>query len=208
MIFSESDRSSLISAARELKALGLMPGSQGNLSLRDHESGQVLITPHDAPYGTMVGDDLIVLSADGERVEGDGHPSYDAELHLTVYKHRPEVAAIIHTEPPYVTAFGAVGREIDPVTTTGLKSAGGVLPLAPFAYKRDAAFTENMLEIMGDRHAAIWASHGVLVVGGNLHQAMERTYGVEFNAKVLFLAMQLGKPTQLALLPNIGMVVA
>ena len=28
--------------------------------------------------------------------------------------------SVLHTEPPYINAFGALGRGIVPVTTTGL----------------------------------------------------------------------------------------
>ena len=73
-----------------------------------------------------------------------------------VYAERPDVYSVLHTEPPYINAFGALGRDIVPVTTTGLKSANGTVPIMPFRKTRGGDFAREMLEIMGDRHGVVW----------------------------------------------------
>lgn len=207
-MIGDAIRADLVSAAQELCASGLMPGAQGNLSVRDESSGYIAITPHDVPYRQMAPEDIVVVDISGTERLGKWEPSYELDTHLAIYQHRSDVQAVIHTEPPYATAFACLSREIPPVTTTGLKSAGGAVPLTEFSYRRDRSFAERMLETMGDRHAVLWANHGILVIGTSLHQAMERTYGVEFNAQVFHLGLQIGTPQTLSFVKDVGMVVA
>lgn len=190
-------RRSITVTMKRLSASSLMPASQGNLSARDADTGNVVITPHAYPYEDMTTDDLVILAPDGTQIDGRLDPSYDALLHLGVYAARPEVFAVLHTEPPYVNAFGALGRDILPVTTTGLKSANGSIPIMPFRHRRDEAFVAEMLEIMGDSHGVVWQNHGLLVVADTVENAAERTIGIEFNAQVMHLALRAGEPQTL-----------
>ena len=190
-------RRSITVTMKRLSASSLMPASQGNLSARDRNTGNVVITPHAYPYEDMTPDDLVVLDPDGTQLEGRLDPSYDALLHVGVYAARPEVFSVLHTEPPFVNAFGALGRDILPVTTTGLKSANGTIPIMPFRHRRDEAFTEEMLEVMGDSHGVVWQNHGLLVVADTVESAAERTIGIEFNAQVMHLALRAGEPQTL-----------
>jgi L-ribulose-5-phosphate 4-epimerase len=193
-------RGEILRAIRLAAHSGLMPGNQGNLSGRDPATGLVAITPHDLPYDEMTVDDLVVVDLHGKRVSGDHEPSYDVLVHCTVYRERPTINAVMHTEPPYATAFGTVGLEIDAITTTGLKSANGTVPIMPFGSIRKEAFALDMLARMGERHAIVWGNHGVLVVAPSIQQALDRSMGVEFNAQVAAVARALGKPHSLAYL--------
>ena len=190
-------RRSITVTMKRLSASSLMPASQGNLSARDRNTGNVVITPHAYPYEDMTPDDLVVLDPDGVQLDGRLDPSYDALLHVGVYAARPEVFSVLHTEPPFVNAFGALGRDILPVTTTGLKSANGTIPIMPFRHRRDEAFTKEMLEVMGDSHGVVWQNHGLLVVADTVENAAERTIGIEFNAQVMHLALRAGEPQTL-----------
>jgi L-ribulose-5-phosphate 4-epimerase len=207
--FSPELLDGIIRVGRNLSNRGLMPGSQGNISVRDPATGLMAITPHDFPYDVMTTDDLSILRVDtGAVVGGSRDPSFELDSHLTVMRERDDVNAVIHSEPTFVNALAATGREIVAVTTTGLKSAGGTVPVMPFSYRRDVAFARSMLEAMSGRHAVVWANHGLLVIGSSLHEASERTFGVEENARVLAVASLLGDPKTLEFVADVGMVVA
>jgi L-ribulose-5-phosphate 4-epimerase len=199
----------VIRLGRNLSIRGLMPGSQGNISVRDPATQRMVITPHDLPYDDMAIDDLVVLDvASGDVVAGSRTPSFELDSHVTVFRQRGDVNAVVHTEPTFVNVLGALGREIPAVTATGLKSAGGTIPVMPFAYSRDVDFARDMLRIMADRHAVVWGNHGLVVVGSSLHEASERTFGVEENARVLVIASLMGEPHTLEFVTDVGMVVA
>lgn len=193
-------RERVLHAARTASNAGLFVANQGNFSARDRGTGLITMTPHDLPYEGMTVDDLVIVDLAGQKVEGALEPSFDVSVHATVYRHRPDVGAVIHTEPHYVNAFGAIGMAIEPVTTTGLKSANGIVPIMPFRTVRDETFAEEMLEVMADHHAVVWGNHGMLVIGATIEQALDRSLGVEFNAKVFALSRLLGEPNKLTYL--------
>jgi L-ribulose-5-phosphate 4-epimerase len=198
----------IVRVAQAATRTELMVGNQGNFSARDPATGYFAITPHDRPYVSMTTDDLVILDVQATVVAGHHQPSYDHVVHATVYRERPEVMAVVHTEPPYINVFGALGRAIVPVTTTGLKSSLGAVPIMPYRPVRDVAFAQEMLQLMGERLAVVWANHGLLLVGATIDQAYERSAAVEFNAKVLHLALQLGEPQTLEWIKDVGMVLA
>ena len=86
----------LVGYARRIARLELAPNTQGNLSARDAASGLVAITPHDYPYDDMTDDDVVVLDLGGTVVSGWREPSHETSVHLTVYRERSDVHAIVH----------------------------------------------------------------------------------------------------------------
>ena len=70
----------------------------------------------------------------------------------------------------------------------------------PFRTVRDSAFADEMLEVMGEHHGVVWANHGLLVVGSSIEQALDRSLGIEFNAKVFAVSRLIGEPKGLAYL--------
>ena len=192
-------REAVVEVARKIAGLQLAPNTQGNLSARDPESGLIAITPHDYPYLAMTADDLLVLNLAGEIVSGWRQPSHETAVHLTVYRQRPDVHAIVHTEPIYVNVFGVLGRPIPPVVVSQLLAVGGDAPIMPFMPSGSEAFGNEMLRCMGDRKAVVWAQHGCLTVGADLESALRCTVALEEGAKIAYLASVLGSPNALTM---------
>ena len=105
--------------------------------------------------------------------------------------------AVLHTEPTFVAALQVVGREIVPVTLTGLRATGGTVPWMPFSENFDAAVGRQVVQVMNGRDVVVWENRGLLVVGSSLCDALERTLVVEESARVLAIASQLGTPKTL-----------
>ena len=180
--------------AQRASTYGLVSMAQGNVSGRDSNTGYIAITPHEFPYDDMKVSDIVIVNIEGEKISGNLDPSFETPVHCAVYRSRPEVMAIVHTEPPYVNAFGAVHIEIQPITTTLYKAAGGPIPVMPYRRSGSLEFANEMLKIMGGRNAIVWANHGMLVVGPSVEVAYHRSVAIEQGAYTLFLALQLGKP--------------
>jgi ribulose-5-phosphate 4-epimerase/fuculose-1-phosphate aldolase len=189
----------LIRYARRIAGLDLAPNTQGNLSARDPQSGLVAITPHDFAYDEMTADDIVILDLAGTVVTGRRQTSHETPVHLTVYRERPDVHAIVHTEPTYVNVFGVLGRSIPPVVVSQLMAVGGETPVMPFMPSGSEAFGQEMLRCMGDRNAVVWAQHGCLTIGPNLEAAFRCTVVLEGGAKIAYLASVLGTPHALSM---------
>ncbi len=184
----------LIAGAAQVASIGLVPLTQGNLSLRDPQSGHVLITPHDYPYDELTTDDVVVLDLAGNVVDGFREPSHESPVHLAVYERRPEVVAIVHAEPIYTNVFGVLHKPIAPLHVNTLIDVGGAVPVMPFAPSGSRQFGYDMLEVMGDKRAVVWANHGMLAVGDSLSKAIHCTVMVEISAQLYHMALQHGQP--------------
>nr|MBA3450858.1 class II aldolase/adducin family protein [Chloroflexia bacterium] len=135
----------LVTYGGRIAGLDLAPNTQGNLSARDPVLGLVAITPHDYSYEAMTADDVMILDLDGNVVSGWRATSHETPVHLTVYRERPDVHAIVHTEPTYINVFGVLGRPIPPVVVSQLLAVGGDAPVMPFMPSGSEAFGREML---------------------------------------------------------------
>lgn len=189
----------IIAYAQRIARLDLAPNTQGNLSARDPETGQIIITPHDFSYELMTPADMVVLAPDGTVLAGERSPSHETPVHLAVYRERPDVHAIVHAEPIYVNVFGVLGRPIPPVVVSQLLAVGGDTPIMPFMPSGSDAFGMAMLQAMGDRKAVVWAQHGCLTIGADLEAAFRVTVALEGGAKIAYLASVLGTPHALTM---------
>lgn len=184
----------LIEGAGQVADIGLVPLTQGNLSLRDPLSGLILITPHDYPYDQLTADDVVALDLAGNVIEGAREPSSESPVHLAVYEKRPDVQAVVHAEPIYTNVFGVLHKPIAPVHVSALIDVGGEVPVMPFALSGSRQFGYDMLKVMGDKNAVIWANHGMLAVGDSLGKAIHCTVMVEIAAQIYHMALQHGQP--------------
>jgi len=152
------------------------------------------VTPHDYPYDVMTAEDLVVVDAAGRVVAGHLEPSHETAVHLAVYRARPDIHAIVHTEPVYTNMFGILGKAIEPVVVSLLVGLGGPVPVMPFMPSGSTAFGEKMLAVMNPGYAVIWANHGLLTAGTTVEEAYRRTVVVENTAQIYHLALLHGQP--------------
>ena len=184
----------LVEGAAQVASIGLVPLTQGNLSLRDPKNGHVLMTPHDYPYDQLTIEDVLVLDLAGNVIDGEREPSHESQVHLAVYERRSDAAAIVHAEPIYTNLFGVLHKPIAPLHVGTLIDVRGEVPVMPFAPSGSRQFGYDMLEVMGDKNAVVWANHGMLAVGDSLAKAIHFTVMVEISAQLYHMALQHGEP--------------
>lgn len=75
---------------------GLVILTFGNVSQVDREKGVIAIKPSGIDYQQMSPEDMVVLSLDGQVVEGRWRPSSDTPTHLYLYRAWPAISGIAH----------------------------------------------------------------------------------------------------------------
>lgn len=177
---------------------GLNFNTQGNISIRLPEENRFLITPSDLEYDKMAADDIVVVDKDANLIEGKHEPSSEVTVHLAVYRRRPDVQAIVHTEPVFANVFGVLNEPITGALVNMVIYTKGDVPIMPFALSNRTEFGDAMCDVMGDLNAVVWGNHGLLTVGPNLRDAFKTSVAVESAAKVLLHARSVTeKPTVL-----------
>ena len=170
----ESDKMELIEAGREIKKIGLVQLTGGNLSVRK-ENGDIVVTPSGMAYEPMVPEDVLVLNKDGVVIEGTLRPSVDTPALKYIYDHCPGINALIHTHQPYATAVGLIGDELPACTTFLCNVCLGSVPVAPYSAAASESMGETVVKYIGNKRAVIMAHHGVMAAGPTLHDALAAT---------------------------------
>ena len=190
----EALREELVRLHAELPRHGLVVWTGGNVSARDPDTGLVAIKPSGVRYEDLTAEHMVVLDLDGRVVEGAFHPSSDTASHLYIYRHRPDVAGVVHTHSRYATAFAAVGRPIPVYLTAQADEFGGEIPCAGFAMIGDEAIGAQVVDNIGRSPAILLKNHGVFTVGPSALAAVKAAVMVEDVAATVWAALQLGTP--------------
>ncbi len=165
--------------------------SGGNLSIRD-DDGSVWITPARVDKGGLRRDDIICVRPDGS-TEGPHKPSSEYPFHKAIYSARPDLGAIVHAHPVALVAFSICRKVPDTKLLPTARRVCGEVGFAPYALPGSVA--------LGSRIAATFAlgfdcvvleNHGVVTAGADLSQAFQRFETLEFAAKTVIKASQLG----------------
>jgi L-ribulose-5-phosphate 4-epimerase len=182
---------------QELPRNNLVAWTSGNISVRDRESGYVVIKPSGVRYEVLKPEHMVVVDLEGTVIEGDLKPSSDTASHLYIYQHRLDVNGIVHTHSPYATAFAALGKPIPVYLTAMADEFGGPIPCGGFALIGSEAIGQVVLEAIGDSPAVLLKNHGVFTVGPTAQAAVKAAVMTEDVAKTVWLALQIGQPDEI-----------
>ncbi len=181
----------------ELPKNGLVAWTGGNVSLRDPQTGLVIIKPSGIRYEHMRPDQMVILDVEGKIVEGELKPSSDTASHLYIYRHRPDVNGVVHTHSTYATAFAAIGKPIPVYLTAQADEFGGPIPVGGFALIGNEDIGRVVLDCIGSSQAVLMKNHGVFTVGKTAEAAVKAAVMVEDIARTVWLALQIGQPEEL-----------
>lgn len=171
--------------------------NDGNISVKVGED-RLLITPSGVSKGRMTPDMLLVTDLEGHVLEGDRHPSSEGKMHLAVYRHRPDVRAVVHAHPAMAAAFAVCRQGLETPYLSELVAGLGNVPCTPaFAMLSTDEVPESIVPYLPDHNAVLLANHGVLAWGGDLWEAFDRMETVEHTAKIVWNARLLGNPVAL-----------
>jgi len=186
----ETLRHTIVNVGRLLYERGLIVAGDGNISARLSDE-LILTTPSGCCKGMLAPEDMVIVDMEG-RPRGERRPSTELQLHLAVYRHRPDVQAVVHAHPPTAVACTLAGVRMDERLLPEAIITLGAVPTAPFALSGTPEMYEAITPLLPDHNAILLSHHGALTVGRDLMQAFHRMEQVEHMAKILFMARQLG----------------
>lgn len=184
-------------ANKQLPLNGLVVMHSGNVSAFDREAGVVYIKPSGMDYEKIDAAAVCAVTLDGETVGSGLKPSVDLSHHLFLYRHLPDVGAVVHTHSNYATAFAACGLPIPVVLTAVADEFGGEIPCTPYIDNEGDHIGEAILEYKGVGPAILLGNHGVFAWGATVREALKAAVMVEDVAKTVWLAQCLGSPLTL-----------
>jgi L-fuculose-phosphate aldolase len=184
-------RRDLVRFSKWLSRLGFTPGTSGNLSVRLDEK-RLLVTPTGASKYLLTPADMVIVDLQGRQLAGSRKVTSEVNMHLAVYHHREEVAAVIHSHPPIATAFACAGRALDEMLCQEAVMTLGIVPLAKYATTGTEEVAASLISLIPGHEAILMANHGVVSYGKTLLEAFLKMETVEHLAHIGLIAHQLG----------------
>jgi len=171
-------------------ARGVVSGTAGNMSLRDRETGYIVISPSGIPYPEVMAADVVVVDTRGVIIDGARKPSSETPLHTMVYRERPRITAIVHTHSHYSTVVSCIRPELPPILTEAALVVGPRVPVTRYGLTGTDDLGQSVIEVLDDDvSAVILKNHGLLSFGQTFAEALIVAATVEAAAKVYIHAL-------------------
>jgi L-fuculose-phosphate aldolase len=190
-------REAICDVGRRLHDREFVAAWNGNISAR-LTGASFLCTPTMCSKGRLRAEELCVVDADGGILHGPRARTSEILLHLSIYRHRPDVHAVVHSHAPHATAFAVAG---EPIPTGVLAEAEyflGVVPTVPYTLPGTQAFADSIVPYLDRTCALILANHGIVTFGSTLELAWGYTEVLDAYCRILLLSRSLGPPRRLA----------
>ncbi|MBE6500012.1 MAG: class II aldolase/adducin family protein [Methanobrevibacter thaueri] len=177
----------IIKVSKEIYNKGLVSGKAGNISVK--YNNVVAITPTLKSLSELNEEDIVLVDMEGN-VLTKGRPSSEVNMHLEIYKKRPDVKAIVHTHSPYATGFSFSSKQLKRLEGFGeIKSPY----LSSIEYEKPGTseLALSASEGIETEDVLILKNHGVVCVSDSLKEAMLLAIFVEESAKTQFITLML-----------------
>ena len=178
----------IVESGKRMEGSGLTVETWGNISYRDPETQLVYLTPSAMLYNTTTEDDVVVCSLDGTVVEGKRKPTIETEMHLSVYRNRQDVNAIIHTHPIYSMVYASQGKDIPMIIDEAAQILGDVCRCTDYALPGSSELADNCVKALGEKaNSCLINSHGAVCVAGTMEGAFKTAKVLEATAQIYYM---------------------
>src|SRR3954447_25942299 len=190
-------RDAIVEVGRRLYARGYTASNDGNISLR-LDDRRLLMTPKSVCKGFMTAEMMVVTDLDGKKLAGDRDPSSEMQMHLEVYRQRPDAKAVVHAHPPIATGFAVAGIPLDRAVLAEVVTTLGSVPIAEYATPSTKELPEAVRKYVKAHDGMLLANHGALTLGVDLFSAYYKLETIEHFAKISLVARLLGRENLIA----------
>lgn len=187
-----SIRSDLITYGIKIARAGLVAGAGGNISARD---GRIVwMKPSGFAMDDMAPADLCGMDlATGKQVRGRNKPTSEVNMHLGIYRARPDTQVIFHVHSPWASGIFSSGAQLKPMFAEFVCDLGRVGTI-PYITPTTQALADAVTEAGKKYDTLFMENHGMIAQGANARQAFYRCLVVEDAAKSMIAAAIVGKP--------------
>lgn len=189
-------RKSVLDCIHDLVDKGFVQGTGGNVSVRVEGEEMIAVTPSQREYAELKPKDICVVDFEGKPVVDNGlRASIETGMHLSVYRHRPDVNAVVHTHQVYASVFAVTNEPIPAIFDEVSANIGTKIEVVPYGLSGSQQLLENITAKLDTRmNCYLLQNHGALSLGINLAAAKRAAELLEKAAEVYYRALATGKP--------------
>ncbi|MFI3284209.1 MAG: class II aldolase/adducin family protein [Erysipelotrichaceae bacterium] len=183
----ENLKQEIIDISLEAQNLGLCKHKSGNFSIKDKETGYIVITPSGVDRKELTVDKISVLDQEFNLIEGM-KPSSEVLMHAKVYEANPETFGIAHTHSKVATAFAVLNKHIPAVIFElfAFRLDEGKIPVSPYFLPGTMELADSVAATSQKSDLLLMEKHGVLAHGKNLSEAFLSAQYVEEIADIYY----------------------
>ena len=185
----EATKEKMVLVCKVLQKQRVIDG-YGHLTVRLAD-GRILSTPH-MPPGKVALRDLIVIDAEGKKLEGAGEPNGETPMHTSIYRARADVQCILHYHPDELIVVAATGQGIRVLSNSGVHFHRGTPIYDSPLLIRTHQLGDKVAAALGDRSAVLLRGHGGTVVSNKLDNLLRLGLDLVRAAKIQIMAASLG----------------
>lgn len=193
----QKEREQVCEYSRRMLSRGLTRGTGGNISILNREEGLLAISPSGVEYDTMQAEHVVVTDLYGQVRDGTLKPSSEIPMHLSCYRARADVNAVVHTHSTFACTLACLNWELPPVHYL-IGFAGDKVEVAPYCRFGTRELGEEAVKVMGERNAVLLQNHGLLAVGVDISKAFSAAEETEFTAELYYRCRLAGTPVLLS----------
>jgi L-ribulose-5-phosphate 4-epimerase len=168
----------------------------GHLSVRDPGGRGAWMKAAGFGFDELTATEVILVSWDGDVLEGDGRRHVEYPIHTELMRARPDVQSVVHTHAPWAVAFAATVEPLRPL------SHEGTLFVPPdverFTLTGDLVTTQELgvelARTVGDRNVAFMPHRGLVATGGDVQSAVFNAVFLERACRNNMRALMAGGP--------------
>ncbi len=182
---------SVVDVSRYIFERGLVPGKAGNVSARiNGEDGFIIaITPTLVSLQDLNEDDIVLVKDNGE-ILSKGKPSSEVNMHLAIYREKPEVNGIVHAHSPYATGFAFSNKKLKRLEGFGAIKSEYIAEV-PYEKPGSMELAQKAAEALKEEDLVILKNHGVIATGETVEEASGLIEFAEGIAKTQFVTHML-----------------
>ncbi|MDD7267598.1 MAG: class II aldolase/adducin family protein [Lachnospiraceae bacterium] len=182
---------------RRIYNRNMVAANDGNISVKISDN-EILCTPTGVSKGFMTPEYICKVDMNGNVLQANGSfkPSSEIKMHLRVYKHRPDVQAVVHAHPTFATAFAIAGIPLSQPIMPEAVIALGCVPIAEYGTPSTDEIPDAVEKYLPYYDAVLLENHGALSYSCDLMAAYMKMESLEFYAELLYKAKQLGGPKE------------
>ena len=170
---------------------GMTTTSGGNLSIKD-DNGDVWITPSGIDKGNLTRRDMCQVKTDGT-ILGPHKPSVELPFHLSIYKARPDLRAILHAHPPTLIAFSLARKIPNTALIPNASEICGAISIAKYDVPGSKQLGINIAEEFAKGYnTVLLENHGVVCGASDLFRAFMSFETLDFCGRLEIDAAKLG----------------
>jgi L-fuculose-phosphate aldolase len=192
----KAERKEVARFMRRLYKHGLTTTSGGNISLRISDD-IIVITPSATDKGRMRWREVGLMNIFGENLTPYLKPSIESDMHLSIYKKKKDIKAIVHAHPVCASAFTAMKSKINTSLTAEAHAILGDPVFVPYALMGTSELAAIAAENIMHSDILLLENHGILTTGVNLLQAFDKIEVLENTAKITLIVKMNGKQSPL-----------